>query len=294
MTSFLSIKGYARFFRVLSFFQAVSVTSLILSHLSDPVHGRLELIAYVLAWVEWPVMLLVIVPTIIRRLTFLTVLKQKKDDALMAKVIMQGKESLLRDFVRLIQLVGFERRASMEGGLLYDGMQFGRRSEVQLVLQGLKKFERTSEDEQREISLLFAAWDGHGIGLMETRELVEAFSTMGVTDPLAAVQNLIRLLDFDNTGRLSWMKFKALFGLAVDVPAEDKHLDLSLTYEMLDTDHDGELTLFELSDGFERMHIGIGLDDMANLLFLHFGIAKPFITRAEFVQWMAAVSEELM
>jgi len=212
----------------------------------------------------------------------------------MAKVVMQGKESLLRDFVRLVQLVGFERRASMEGGLPVDG-QFGRRSEIHLVLQGLKKFERMSEDEQREISLLFAAWDGRGTGVMETREMVEAFSTMGVENPQTAVQNLIRLLDFDNTGKLSWMKFKALFGLAVgDVPDEDKHLDLSLTYEMLDTDHDGELTIFELSDGFERMHIGIGLDDMANLLFIHFGIAKPFVTRAEFVQWMVAVSEELM
>jgi Ca2+-binding EF-hand superfamily protein len=290
----LSIKGYARFFRVLSFFQAVSVTSLILSHLSAPVSGRLEIIAYVLAWIECPVFLTVIVPTIIRRLTLLRVIKQSKDDGVSAKVIMQGKENLLRDFVRLIQLVGFERRASMEGGLTADGLQYGRRSEIQLVLQGLKKFERMSEDEQREISLLFAAWDGHGIGVMETREMVEAFSTMGVADPQAAVKNLIRVLDFDSTGKLSWMKFKALFGLAIgDVPTEDKHLDLSLTYEMLDTDHDGELTIFELSDGFERMHIGIGLDDMANLLFVHFGIAKPFITRAEFVQWMVAVSEEL-
>mmetsp|Transcript_123856 Transcript_123856/g.246443 ORF Transcript_123856/g.246443 Transcript_123856/m.246443 type:complete len:765 (+) Transcript_123856:77-2371(+) len=291
LTSFLSNKGYSRFFRALSFFQAVSVTSLILSHLSAPVSGKLELIAYVLAWVEWPVMLMVIVPTLIRRLTFLSVIKKSKDDGLMAKVVMQGKESLLRDFVRLTQLVGFERRACMGGGLMVDGLQ-GRRSEIQMVLHGLKKYDHLSEDEQGEISLLFAAWDGRGSGIMETREMWEAFSTMGVTNPQAAVQNLIRLLDFDSTGRISWMKFKALFGLAVaDVPKEDKYLDLSLAYEMLDTDHDGELTIFELSDGFERMHIGIGLDDMANLLFMHFGIAKPFITRAEFVQWMVAVSE---
>mmetsp|Transcript_48774 Transcript_48774/g.139521 ORF Transcript_48774/g.139521 Transcript_48774/m.139521 type:complete len:765 (-) Transcript_48774:315-2609(-) len=286
----LASNSYKLLFKMLAFFQAVSVTSLILSHLSSPLLGRAETIWYILAWLEWPFMLFMIVPVIIRRLTIRTSIESEKDERLIRKVTTQTKESLLRDYGRLVQVMGFERRAKLGGEpwTTAEG-EWTSKQAIQTLLLGLRKFEKLSPVEKREIWSLFSGWDANNNGVAETRELTEAFASMGSSESQESVDALIRMVDFDDAKSMNWMKFKAVFGLATAVrPNQELCEDLKASFDFLDTNKNGELSIFELADGFKRMNYGIGLDDIANLLFLHFGMAKPKITIDEFVEWIVA------
>jgi len=287
---FFSSRGYSLLFRILSFFQAVSFTSLILSHLSSPFTTRSEWAWYLAAAAEWPFFLFFIVPVIVRRLTIRSSIAYEKDTRLVRKVTTETKESLLRDYARLVQVIGFEARSHKAGApWTVDGSSWSSKQAIQTVLSGLKKFDRLPPAEKREIWAIFAAWDGNNDGVAEPREFFEAFASMGNERAQKTVDNLMRLVDFDGTGTINWMKFKAIYGLAiVEQTDEEMREDFKASFNYLDTNKNGELSIFELSEGFGRMNVGIGLDDMANLLFLYFGTAKPTITMDEFVEWVVA------
>jgi len=282
--------SYTIFSRILSLLQAVLVTFLLLSHMTISRTGGWRTVLTILAWAEWPLMLLVIVPILIRRLTLFTALVSNKDPDQIRKVTLESKQSLLRDYVRLLQLAGFARRMLP---VLLSSMQWeGRRSAILFIGQGLRRWEAMSQDHKEEISLLFEAWDGAGTGFMEPRELVEAFSSMGMADPRALVRALIALVDFDGMTTLNRMKFKALMGNAVgDALPEEKKLDILRAFSVLDRDDSGLLSVFEVADGLKAMHVGVDREDVAHLLHMHFGVAKPYVTPNEFVEWLLAIGE---
>mmetsp|Transcript_29498 Transcript_29498/g.66857 ORF Transcript_29498/g.66857 Transcript_29498/m.66857 type:complete len:215 (+) Transcript_29498:1-645(+) len=205
-------------------------------------------------------------------------------------VTLETTTVLMRDFRRLVQVIGFERRALAKGEpwTQVGNTKWHRKLAISTLLTGNKKFKGLPESEKREIWAIFAGWDPANTGTADTREVAEAFATMGLMrDAPKAVDNLVRLVDFDNTGELSWMKFKAILGLATaDRPFEETSDDVCKFFEFIDTNEDGTLSIFELGDGFERMKIGLSIDDVANLLFVHFGSARPNFSKEEFVQWV--------
>lgn len=287
----LSTSTAKQIFRVICFLQAVSVTSLILSHITSPLTGRLETILYLGAWIEWPVMLFVLVPVIIRKLTIRGSVEDQKDMKLVDEVTAHAKECILRDYARLVQVQGFEGRAAetMEGWTLSDGDAWSSRQAMQATTEGLKQFDRLSPIERREIWDMFSSWDDNGNGTCEGEEMASAFSSLGCEHCDRVVNNLIRLVDYDSANSVSWMKFKAIFGLATSMrPDEELRGDLRVAFTKLDPESKGSLTVFELADGFRNMGIGITLDDVANLLYQHFKTAKPLITRENFVDWVVA------
>eukprot|EP00415_Alexandrium_ostenfeldii_P004141 UN4141 len=148
----LSSKGCTLLFRMMSFLQAVSFTSLILSHLSQPFNTRAEWAWYLAALVEWPFFLFVVVPVVIRRLTIRSSIAFEKDDRLIRRVTTQTKESLLRDYARLVQIMGYEKRAtaSKQDWTLSDGT-WDNKQALQTVLKGLRKFDDMPPAEKREI-----------------------------------------------------------------------------------------------------------------------------------------------
>jgi len=277
------------YFRMLSFLQAVSVTSLILSHLSEGISGRANLLYYLLAWAEWPFMLFVLFPIILRRLTIRSSIAFEKDDKLIRKVTTSTKESLLRDYGRLAQVIGMERRAvrNEEGWTAEQTVFWHRRDAMQWVLRGLRKYDTLPMSDRREFWVMFAAWDAADKGVAAKREISEAFRLMGVHNSERTVENIIRLVNFDGKPILNWMKMKAVFGLAcAERPAAEVAEDLRWSFDYIDANGDGQLTIFEMADAFKCMHLGLTIDDIANLLFIYFGGAKPTITRQEFVDFV--------
>lgn len=287
---FLSPQGYRLLFRILSFFQAVSFTSLLLSHLTSPFTSRAEWAWYLAAAAEWPFFLFVIVPVLIRRLTIRNSIAKEKDGTLIRKVTTATKESLVRDYARLVLVQGFERRAAENGEpWTEEEGDWDAKQAVKMVLTGLKKYDKMPEEEKREIWGVFAAWDVLGKGSADRRELEGAFSLTGNKRAQSAVENITRLVDFDGSTKINWMKFKAICGLATADRADaEMREDFKQSFDFFDVKGRGELSVFELAEGFGKMNVGVDLGDIANLLFLFFGMAKPTVSKAEFVEWLLA------
>jgi len=286
-------KTYIRWGRLINHFQAISVTSLVVSHMSRPPVSTREWTLYLLSWVAWPVMLFVIQPWLLRRLTLLISIESEKDERTVRKVSLETKDALLRDFQRLVQLAGFERGAEQKGEAWTKpgNPLWGRREKIQAVLLGNRIYQRLSEDDKLQIWAVHAGWDVNNTGAVEIREVKAMFTALGYSaDPAQrAADSLTRMVDFDGSGKLNWMKFKALFCIAtVNRPAAKTKEDLEYFFRDVDTDEDGLLSLFELANGFERMQISMKPDDVGNLLFLYFGVAKPKVSCAEFVEWVSA------
>lgn len=289
----LSSKTYTRLVCLLAHFQSIAVTTLILSHISRPLAGQTEWALYLLSWAAWPVVLFFLFPMLLRRLTIVSSIELDKDERAIRKVTLETKDALLRDFQRLVQLIGFARRAVRDGEAwtrLEDREVWGRKEMIQALLRGIRLWEGLPEIDKRQIWAVFAGWDATNSGMAETREVEEMFVAMGFPDDAPRLAScLIHMVDFDSTGKLNWMKFKALFGLAaVDRNNEHTKEDMEVFFRSLDVDGNNQLSLFELAEGFERMQISITPDDVANLLFVYFGMAKPEVTMQEFVEWIEA------
>ncbi|CAK0883749.1 unnamed protein product, partial [Prorocentrum cordatum] len=215
---FPDIQEYKLIFRSLCFLQAVVVTSLIVAYLGHPPDNWVDIGLFGLALAAWPFTGLSVLPTFIRRLTMRSSIEGDKDKALIREGLLAAKEGLLRDFARLVQVAGFERRA-MERGEPWATCDDARWTVVdarRAFQRGAAAFEKLPKTEQEEIWQLFAAADPDNDGEVEEREMAELFGfAMGrgsraLAGYGAAVpgQGIIRLVDFDGRRAVTWPKFQ--------------------------------------------------------------------------------------
>lgn len=282
---YLSSVGYEQALRVLGFLQAISVTVLIVAFLSSNLDDPVEVAFYLLTWAEWPVMLFKVVPMLLRRLTIRNSIEAKKDEKAIRRVSQESNDGLLRDFLLLVRLSGLARRAAEER------IGFGHAPER--VASAVQEFNvRLSPTEQSEVWNVFAVWDADNTGLVEPREVACTFKTMGFQDDVALdlSHNLLRVVDDDGSGCLTWRKLKAATVLATfDSPDHEVEADLETFYELMDENDDGRISVYELTRGMRRMRIGLQEDDMANLLYRHFGTAKLKVSKTDFVDWAKSI-----
>jgi len=286
--TFLSEAAYEQLFRLISFFQAMSLTSLIVCFFNQPPQSLVEGVLYALSWAEWPVMLFFVVPVLMRRLTVRNSIEGKKDVRTMRQVAAEGNRGLIRDFVILVRLMGLGKRAS-EHDEHHDPA-----SVADMVSGYNAEFELRSQSEQLEIWNIYAVWDIDNDGEVILPEVVQTFETMGFHRETAeeSASNLLRLVDEDGTNIFTWRKVKALVVMAGALrPVPDPERDMKDFFDLADGNSDGRVTAKELTLALRKMRIGLRLEDVANLLYLHFGEAKLTVTKEEFVEWATDVTE---
>jgi len=292
MDNFVSSGTYKRLFRLIGFVQAISVTSLIVAYLSQPLEGPVETALYAFAWLEWPVMLFLIVPVLVRRLTLRNSVEFEKDMALIRKVSLQTKEGFLRDYMRLVQVVGLERRAAhrREPWAAPTEAHWSLSQAQEVFELGLERFRGLPQNEKLEIWKIFETWDTNNDASVDVQEVAQNLSTMGFTSSTQqSAENLLRLVDHDGSKELSWRKFKAMTMLATaNRPTHETQEDLETFFELIDEDGDAEITIFELAEWSRRIRIGMDENDFGNLLYKHFSKVKPTISKAEFGEWIQA------
>ncbi|CAK0814931.1 unnamed protein product [Prorocentrum cordatum] len=295
--SMTGLKGstYQRAFQIIAFWQACVVTSLIVTLLSEPFENNLEIALYSLAWVEWPIMLFYVVPIFLRRFTVRNSIEKKKDMKTIRRVSLKTKEGLLKDYVRLFQIFTMAQRAKNAGEpwAVAGHVDWSSEKAKEKWEKGANMFREIPQADKLDIWKIYAAWDVNNDETVCANEISQTLDTLWVsadTGPSVETANsVIRLVDFDNTGTLSWRKFKALVMLATkDRPRDQVLADLNYFFEMLDVDGDGEITIFELSEWSKRGPIGMEIDEFATLLYQHFDKAKPSVTKEEFVEWVEA------
>mmetsp|Transcript_88521 Transcript_88521/g.264027 ORF Transcript_88521/g.264027 Transcript_88521/m.264027 type:complete len:578 (-) Transcript_88521:93-1826(-) len=284
---FLSSQAYEQALRFIGFLQAISVTALVLSSLSNTQQSPAEVVLYLLTWLEWPVMLFKVVPTLLRRLTVRNSIEGKKCTKAIRTSAEKSSRGLLRDFLLLVRVAGVGRR-SAEGLLSKLGPD-----EMQRAVEG---FETLDQTEQCEIWSLFAVWDAGNTGQVDIQEVEATFAVLGFSPERARLysRGLLQLVDDDDgSGKLTWRKLQATTMVAMQSPLEKVAEDLETFYELIDENADGMVTVFELTRGLRRMRIGIKADEMANLLYRNFGTARLKVSKADFMSWAATVREEM-
>jgi len=288
----ISSSIYRRLFRLIGFFQAISVTSLVVAYLSQPLEGLTEWVLFALAWLEWPVMLFWIVPVLIRRLTIRNSVESEKDAGLIRKVSLQTKEGLLRDYMRLVQVVGLERRAvqRQEPWASSSKAHWSLPQAREMFEVGLEKFRALPDNDKLEIWKIFEAWDANNNATVDVEEIAQNLNSIGFSSSShQTAENLLCLVDHDGSHQLSWRKFKAMTMLATaNRPTDETQEDLETFFDLIDRNGDSMITIFELAEWSQLVRISMDENDFGNLLFSHFGTVKPTISKAEFGEWIRA------
>jgi len=293
---FPSCDTYLRILRLLNFLLAVCITSLIVTYLTQPPETALDLLTFGVAWTAWPVVFFWLYPMLLRRLTVRNSIEDEKDLSVLRECIVQGKQSLLRDLMRLIQIAGFERRAEMEkkAWTQRGGATWTKEQAAEMCEKGSRLFKKLPRQQQLEIWDVFGAADVDNDGHVSADELKDmcfqvlshgALSNESL--PMESAQNIVRLVDFEGKQRTTWPGFQALMMLAtVERPAHEQRDDLERFFDAIDEDQDNEITVFELAGGVQGMRVALTSDDVSNFLYTHFDTAKPTINKAEFIEWL--------
>lgn len=285
--TYLGSKNYEQALRFIGFLQAISVTVLIVSSLggANTMDSPLAGVLYLLTWAEWPVMLFKVVPVYLRRLTIRNSIEGKKDKQAIRLVSMESNDGLLRDFLLLVRLAGLGRRAAEDRQKRVENVK-------DFVNQAVEDFGTMAQSEQYEIWNLFAVWDADNTGTVEPREVETTFSIMGFSKDIARdfAKGLVNIVDEDGSGLLTWRKLRAATMMATHSDPQEVEEDLEVFFELLDENGDGAISVFELTRGLRRMRIGIKTDDMANLLYQHFGEARLKVKKSEFVGWAQSIN----
>lgn len=294
----LNTATYTILFKLLSFFQAISTTGLFVSWLSEPFEDNFEVFTYALAIVQWPIFLFFLVPMLVRRFTIRTSIEKKRDVRLMRRVTLQSKERLLEEIWWLVQVINLERRARGRGApWARDSPMWGPTQANQIFSEGVASFDQLSTGEKLQAWQIFAIWDQSGDGEVDAKEMGEVISNMGFDDPVTCAEGLIRLVDYDGSHTMTWLKFKALIMVAIaDRPAEEVQEDFESLFILVAGKRKTaeSITLFQMVDWSKKVRLEMDENDFSNVLYNHFGVAKPTLSKAEFLDWFQSIRSPLV
>eukprot|EP00930_Biecheleria_cincta_P083813 TRINITY_DN73321_c0_g1_i1.p1 TRINITY_DN73321_c0_g1~~TRINITY_DN73321_c0_g1_i1.p1 ORF type:complete len:711 (+),score=89.14 TRINITY_DN73321_c0_g1_i1:100-2232(+) len=276
--------------RFISFFQALSVTALIVTGINEPLTSSSDVIVYCLAWAEWPLMLFLVVPRLIRRLTMRSSIEGKKDLDLVRRVMLQMKEGAVRDCARLVLMVDSERLAAKQQAKWTVPSAWTESLANASFERGEARFQELRQSDQLEIWKIFASWDLNNDGFIDIQEFATKLSSVGFPHPVdESAKNLLRLVDNDGSRVLDWRRFRAMVALTTeDVSNQRRVMAFNQFFQIINADQDELITVAELASWSQLNGIGMVEDDFANLVYSHFGRVKLSLNETEFAEWVQA------
>lgn len=308
--TFLLVPEYTGVFKLLCFLQAAVVASLLVNLLNGSVYGWDRVVPYLLAWAEWPLMLFVLVPDLVRRLTVRAAVTRTrtnnwfhdKQRGLVKRVMISGIEGLLRDCTRLIHLQGMEARAFFNGetwtnkasaqAMTGQSAESLKKNAIETANKNVKRgaefFDQLPPALKTEVFSVFSSWDARNAGAVAPSELAKNMELMGFMATADRVaDNLIRLVDDDGSGLLTWRKCRSLFMLATAArPMDERRRDLEAFFSRINKGSPRFATVFEIA---KALPLDIRDEDLATLMYVYFGRVKPSVSRSEFVEWIEAI-----
>mmetsp|Transcript_63215 Transcript_63215/g.113447 ORF Transcript_63215/g.113447 Transcript_63215/m.113447 type:complete len:170 (-) Transcript_63215:103-612(-) len=160
---------------------------------------------------------------------------------------------------------------------------------VENVRRGTALFEELPPNLKSEVASIFTSWDASNSGTVASLELAKNMEQLGfsaTSDRLA--KNLIRLVDDDASGFLTWRKCRALFMLATaGRPMGERRRDLNNFFSRVKKKNPRQATVFEIAEALP-LH-SITPEDLSSLMYRHFGQVKPSVSRMEFAEWIEAI-----
>jgi len=292
--SLMSLMAYKECLGLVGMWQAILITSLIVSGLSMEKRTWWELAFNFFAWAEWPVMMHWVVPRIIHQLTMLDSVDCRANKDVIRRVTLDSKERLLGYQTCLVQVASFAHRVI--GPSLCVRQEDKKRS----FKTGLLLCEEATLKQRHEFAQVFAAWDFNNNGIVDPDELVAHFVPLVGGEnaherAMEMVNDLIDYVDHDDTGKLDFDKCRALLALAMS--SQHQHNvkeDLrNVFFPIIDYDGNGFLSMDEFTGWLRNMCDGVEAEDIANLVFKYFGTGKPVLSPEDFADFMMHIANGL-
>eukprot|EP00931_Biecheleriopsis_adriatica_P043854 TRINITY_DN25059_c0_g1_i1.p1 TRINITY_DN25059_c0_g1~~TRINITY_DN25059_c0_g1_i1.p1 ORF type:complete len:277 (-),score=47.49 TRINITY_DN25059_c0_g1_i1:67-897(-) len=266
------------------------ITALIITGINEPLSSPWDLGVYCLAWAEWPLMLFWAIPRLIRRLTMRNSIEGKKDIDLVRKVVLQMKQGVVRDCMRLVTMIASERRAVQEQAQWSIPSSWSKLQARDAFDRGIARFRELSQSDKLEVWKIFESWDLNNDGYVDIQEFARKLSSVGFSHSVeTSARNLLRLVDYDSSQILDWTKFKSMVALtAENLPEEERAMARKQFFQIIDADGDQTITVAELACWSQLNGIGMVEEDFANLVYKHFGCVKSSLSEDEFADWLRA------
>ena len=219
-------------------------------------------------------------------------------------VEMLTQQTQVRKILETMKLVKFARTAKLmqamqtRAGLIGEKMSNGGR--VSKCHQtGAKDFKGllaklSGEERIRAIQLkeCFDVFDDTGEGMLDASELEALFAVAGIPLEEHQQDQMMEVLDCDGDGVCSLVEFceYMLFSQrSADMPPREAAEKI---FDMIDDSGDGTLDTNELRAAFERMHTGLSLNELTQVINMFDADNSGFVEKAEFVEQMCRIFED--
>lgn len=299
----LSPKTYQRILELLSFWQALGVSALIILHYSATLETRMDYFLYSLAWLEWPIFIFKEVPILLRRVTIRTSIATQVDKHTLRKIVVDGQESMMRDHIRVAHLLVFVQRSAEDGKAWAQcpASQWTKASAKAAYTLGLRKFACLPFLQRRGITRVFESWDVENDGSLTCEQIEKTLmrvtqsnfwreSAASPCNATTAASHLVSLVDYDCKKRLTLEKCEALFAFAASRPQEEVEEDLKVLFQMIGPNGQNQLPSARIAEWFvQSIRSGLREDDAALLMYKYFGHPKIVVTEDEFIEWLMSV-----
>lgn len=269
------------------FLQAVLIASLICSYFLQPIGSNFEVALYLLAWAEWPMMLVWMVPRVVSHLSIVSSIEYDKDAEAIEKVISSVKAERVAQTLRMLRLVKLEGRIKHS-----QNVEYGPDGEVATITENtfkecLQAFQKLSGSKRREIDFHYKVFDRDNNGTVGTSEIVPLFKRMGIIDFDQSAKSLMQLVDRNKDEFLELDEFRVLVMLATQrTSSEEEEEEFRQFFSTVDDDQSGKVMLDELVEAFGKMGMEIDENDLGELIYRCFGTAKMSLNMEDFVEWI--------
>jgi len=286
--SLISLPAYKESVGFIGMWQAMLITSLIVTGLSTTRRTWWHFALDVIAWAEWPVMMSFVVPNLLQSLTMLDSVGCRANKNLIRRVTLDSKEGLLSYQMRLVQMASFAQRVAKP-----SRAYIGQTEKRKLFKTGFMLCKRATPEESHGFARLFGTWDADNNGSVDSVELMKHFVHLahGVNaneQAMEMAKDLSNYVDHDDTGELDFDKCRALGSLATSADHQQNVEEdlLGIFFPLIDDDGNGFITIDEFTCWLRKMSDGVEDEDIANLVFKHFGTGKPSLLPVDFVDFM--------
>jgi len=155
----------------------------------------------------------------------------------------------------------------------------------------LSKLDQHKKARALELKECFDAFDTSGDGFLDVGELEAMFTTMGLAYEEHQMTQILKVLDADSSGDVSFLEFAEYM-----LHKEGDHLEpeeaAEKIFEMIDTDGGGVLDTVEMKEAFEKMHTGLTLNELTQVMLLFDQDGTGKVEKPEFIEVLKQIFED--